>query len=213
MSWIFRILFFVLIMRPLVLIIFGLNVRHEERLPKRGPAIIVANHNSHLDTMALIALFPVRLLFKLRPIAAADYFLKSRLMSWFSLNVIGIIPVKRTKREDGDDPLAGVHQALDNRDIVILYPEGTRGEPEQMVDFKKGVSFVAERNPNVPVVPIFLHGTGKALPKGAFIPVPLFLDVFVGEPMKWTGDRASFMSQLRERIHGLGAGSYFSEGY
>ncbi len=213
MAWLLRILFFVLIMRPLVLIVFGLNVRHGERLPKRGPAIIVANHNSHLDTMALISLFPIRQLFKLRPIAAADYFLKSKAWAWFSLNVIGIIPIARTKREEGEDPLVGVHEALDNRDIVILYPEGTRGEPEQMIDFKKGVSFVAEKHPNVPVVPIFLHGTGKALPKGAWLPVPLFLDVFIGEPIKWTGDRLSFMNQLKEQIHGLGAGAYFSEWY
>ena len=213
MGWLLKILFFVLIMRPLVLILFGLNVRHGERLPRRGPAVVVANHNSHLDTMALISLFPVRQVLKLRPIAAADYFLQNRLWAWFSLNVIGIIPVSRKARAEGEDPLAGVHEALRNRDIVILYPEGTRGEPEQMIDFKKGVSFVAEKNPDAPIVPIFLHGTGKALPKGSWFPVPLFLDVFVGESMKWTGDRASFMDQLKERIHGLGAGSYFSEWY
>jgi 1-acyl-sn-glycerol-3-phosphate acyltransferase len=57
-----RYLFHLLVVRPLVLVILGLNIRGREHLPQKGPAIIVANHNSHLDTLALLSLFPLALI-------------------------------------------------------------------------------------------------------------------------------------------------------
>src|SRR5687767_8200289 len=111
-----KLLFFGLIVRPLVLFVMGLVVSHRERLPRRGPCIIAANHNSHLDTMVLMSLFPLRDLPRLRPVAAADYFLKSGWMAWFSLNVSGIIPIVRGGVADRDKLFAPCHEALDRGD-------------------------------------------------------------------------------------------------
>ncbi len=192
-----RYAFFNLIIRPVVLVGFGLNVRHRERLPKHGPAIVVANHNSHLDTLVLITLFSWRSLRWLRPVAAADYFFKNRLVAWFVLKIIGVIPVSREARASGGDPLAGLSEALGRRETLIFFPEGSRGEPEQLAEFKTGIAHLAKRHPEVPVFPVFLHGAGKALPKGKHLPVPFFCDVFVGEPLYWGGERAEFMEQLQ----------------
>ena len=203
MTALLRFLFYGVFIRLVVLIVLGLNVRHRERLPRSGPAIIVANHNSHLDTMVLMSLFPLTLLPKLSPVAAMDYFLTSRLFAWFTLKIIGILPIKRTVSRGDENPLAPCDEALARGKVLIIFPEGSRGEPEQLQHFKGGIARLAESNPAVPVTPVFLHGLGKVLPKGEALLVPFFCDVFVGEPLSWTGDRRSYMRQLDERMKQL----------
>ena len=198
-----RFVFFNLFVRPVLLIVLGLNVRHRERLPRRGPALLVANHNSHLDTMVLMGLFPYRKLHLVTPVAAADYFLSTRFMAWFSRNIIGIIPIARKREGDTGDPLQAISAALDANKIVIFFPEGSRGEPEQMVDFKSGIARLAERHPEVPVVPVFMHGLGKALPRGEALLVPFVLDIFIGEALRWDGDQQRFLDSVKSAILAL----------
>ena len=204
-------LFFALLVRPFLLVVTGTNVRRAERLPKDGPAIVVGNHNSHLDTVTLMSLFPGHLLDRVRPAAAADYFLRSGPLAWFSSRLIGIIPVDRGGRAEGEDPLAGVSRALEAGSVVIFFPEGTRGEPERFKQMRSGIFHLAQRHPAVPIVPVFLHGLGKALPKGAFLPVPFFCDVFVGEPLERSDDKAAFLASLQARFEALRAEGTFPE--
>lgn len=195
-----RWLFYLLIVRPLTLIVLGIHIRHRERLPEKGPAILVANHNSHLDTLVMMTLFPLRMLNRIRPVAAADYFLKNRWLAWFSLNIMHIIPLRRKGGQKNRDLFQGITTALAQGDLVILYPEGSRGEPERLQKYKSGIYHLARECPDVPIYPIFMHGLGKALPKGDPILVPFFCDVFVGEPFRWQEDRQAFMEELNLRM-------------
>lgn len=195
-----RLIFYTFV-RVFLYIALGFNVRRKNLLPKQGPAIVVANHNSHLDTMVLISLFPLRRLPLLRPVAAADHFLRNKWMAWFSSRIVGIIPIVRGGGDS--DPLRPCQEALHQGKILILFPEGSRGEPERMSALKKGIAHLAADFPTVPVIPVFMHGLGKALPRNESLLVPFFCDVFVGESLYGGPDRNAFMANLKSRLEEL----------
>ena len=202
MNTLLRFLFFAVLVRAVVLIWLGLNVRHRERLPEDGPAIIAANHNSHLDTMSLMSLFPLKLLPKLRPVAAADYFDTGGFWGWFAKNIIGIIPVKRGSGKEGN-PLEPCERALDRGEILIIFPEGSRGEPEAMQAFKKGIGHLATARWKVPVVPVFMYGLGKAMPKGSGLILPVNCTVSVGELLYGKPSYDAFVKELEASMTAL----------
>lgn len=193
-----KVLFFALVVRPLVLVGLGLNVVNRRRLPTEGPAVIAANHNSHLDTMVLMSLFPLAVLHRVRPAAAADYFLANRYRAWFSQNVIGIIPLDRSGTTEIDLVFATCRQALDRGDILILFPEGSRGAPEQMGRIRKGIYHLLKGREQIGVTPVVMHGLGRALPRGEALFVPFNCDVVIGEPLTVRGKASQFVRQLGE---------------
>jgi 1-acyl-sn-glycerol-3-phosphate acyltransferase len=199
-----RLLFFALVVRPVLFLMLGFNVRRREWLPIRGPAIVVANHNSHLDAPVLMSLLPLRLLPRIRPVAAADYFLRNRWLAWFALRIMGIIPLRMGSRQPKEVMLAEIVTALENGAVIILFPEGTRGEPEKFGKFRTGIGVLAEWFPQVPIHPVYLYGLGKALPRGEALLVPFFCDVFVGPALHGEGgDRRAFMARLDEAMRRL----------
>jgi 1-acyl-sn-glycerol-3-phosphate acyltransferase len=201
-----RLLLLMLVARPIAQFMTGADVIGRDRLPKSGPAIIAANHNSHVDTLLLLTIFPPKLMRHVRPAAAADYFLKDPFIGWFSRKLVGIVPVERARAGTGADVLAPARQALAEGAIIIVFPEGTRGGGgDEMGELKSGVARLAEAFPSAPVCPIWIEGAGRVLPKGTFLPVPLNCTVLVGEPLAWGGDRTAFMAALRERLLGLKA--------
>ncbi len=177
------ILFFVLVVSPGLLILTGLRAIGRERLPTTGPAVIAANHNSHLDVVALMSLFPLRLLHRVRPVAAADHFLKRGPIGWLARNILNIIPIDRSGR-GAEVVLDPVRDALGRGEIVIIFPEGTRGVPEVMQKFRRGATVLADAFQGVPFLPIHLSGLGKSLPRGDWRFVPFSAEARIGPPRR-----------------------------
>ncbi|MBD0337365.1 MAG: 1-acyl-sn-glycerol-3-phosphate acyltransferase [Cyanobacteria bacterium Co-bin13] len=202
---------FLLIAKAVVRILLGLHIQHRERLPRSGPAILVANHNSHLDTFVIMSLFPLSMAHRLRPVANEQYFLKqNRWLAWFSRHVLDIIPVTCQPTASPHPANCGYRTflkscatALAQNQILILYPEGSRGKPEHLGEFNSGIAHLAKQHPNVPIVPIFLQGLGKALPKGASLLVPFLCWAYVGKPLYWSGQKQTFLEQLTAQVQAL----------
>jgi 1-acyl-sn-glycerol-3-phosphate acyltransferase len=190
-----RILFTLCIVWPVIWLWLGLRVKHRARLPKRGPAIVVANHNSHMDVFALLSLFPLRRQWEMHPVAAADYFLRNKRMAWFTLNILNVIPISRKGRTT--NPLALCEQALRDGKTLILFPEGTRGEPGKLAPLKSGLWFLSQSMPEVPIIPIWLRGTEQVMAKGNRIPLPLFIDINIGNALSFNPDKKVFMEDLK----------------
>lgn len=196
-----RWLFTLCIAYPVVWIWLGVSVSNRRKLPVNGPAIIVANHNSHLDVLTLFTLFPLHTLVKVQPVAAADYFLKNKLVAWFALKVIGIIPVYRGAHQA--NPLQACVNALAENKIVIIFPEGTRGEPGKFSEIKSGIWHLSQQCPDVPIIPVYMHGLDRSMGKGQKMPVPFFIEIYIDAPVLFEVDKVAFKKTLLSRFVAL----------
>ncbi len=190
--------FFIFIVRPIVLVVAGVSLQGKEHLPKKGAAILVANHNSHLDTMVIMSLFSLKTLERVRPIGAWDYFCNKPYKQWLSKHLLDLIALKRRPSKADGHPFEEIYKALDKGDIVLLFPEGSRGSPEVMKPFKTGIAHIVKDYPDIPVVPLSIYGAGKALPKGEGLFVPFVIDVRVGEAIFYESQEKSLYTQELE---------------
>jgi 1-acyl-sn-glycerol-3-phosphate acyltransferase len=195
--------FFAFLVRPFMALFIGLRVRGAERLPKSDPFILVANHSSHLDTISLLSLFPLKRLRRIRPVAAADYFERNRLVSLTVRTLFNILPIARKNITPENNPLRQMQAAVERGDSLIIFPEGTRGGTGDMGQFRPGVGHLLERVPNLPVIPAYLVNMGRSLPKGEYIPVPFFCEIRLGEARTLSGDRNEITKALEGAVREL----------
>ena len=150
-----------------------------------GPVIYIANHNSHLDAMSLMTIVPSHRIHLTHSVAAQDFFGRSGFRSWSMKNLVNAVLISRTKEERDVDPIELLDAMLRQGHSLILFPEGTRGVPGVMADFKRGVGHLASRHPEIPVIPVYLDGLYRNLPKGRTLIVPFGGTLVMGDPMSF----------------------------
>jgi 1-acyl-sn-glycerol-3-phosphate acyltransferase len=140
-------------------LLFRIEFRGREFIPAKGGFILVSNHLSYLDPLAVGTACPRKVSFMAKDTLFGYPFLRG----W--LKAVGAIPVKR-----GAPDLSAIKTAMHNAASgkgLALFPEGTRRAKENaFIDPEPGAGFLADKL-NVPVIPAFVSGTDKALPKGA----------------------------------------------
>jgi 1-acyl-sn-glycerol-3-phosphate acyltransferase len=193
-----------LLLLGFVRLLTGAQARWHGCPPKAEQRIYFANHQSHADLVLIWAALPKTLRSTTRPIAARDYWTTSPFKRWLTSEVFNAVYVERERKGD-EDPLQPLDNALASGDSLILFPEGTRGFDEDPQPFKSGLYNLAQRFPDVVLVPTWIHNVQRVMPKGEVLPVPVLCSVTFGEPLRLAPSeaRADFLHRARAAVMAL----------
>jgi 1-acyl-sn-glycerol-3-phosphate acyltransferase len=185
MKKIILIIIYTVFWRNFLRIFIGLQYFNNKSLRNIKQFILIANHNSHMDTMALMSAIPSRFIHRVHPIAARDFFggsLFSRILMRYLVNATLI---RRDREDPKRDPIDDMDKMLKKQRSLILYPEGSRGITGKMSNFKRGLGYLVQRNPNINVIPVYLENIYKTLPKGKKLILPYNCSIKFGQPIKF----------------------------
>ena len=160
----------------LMRLLFRVEGRGTEHVPAEGPVLIVANHSSVLDPPLVGGMCPRQLTF----LAKAELF---RIPGFGGLiRRLGARPLRR----EGADPsaLRTARRVLAEGKALLVFPEGTRGPEGELREAKAGAGMLAVAS-GAAVVPVYIRGTGGALPRGRCLPRPAKVVVTFGAPLRF----------------------------
>ncbi|XAH24523.1 lysophospholipid acyltransferase family protein [Xylophilus sp. GW821-FHT01B05] len=198
----------------LVRLLTGAQARWYGCPPKAEQRIYFANHQSHADLVMIWAALPQELRSITRPVAAKDYWTKTRFRHWITTAVFNAVYVDRSggKPAAGEappaeavDPLQPLEEALERGDSIIIFPEGTRGAGDDPQAFKSGLYTLAQRFPHVVLVPTWIQNIQRVMPKGEVVPVPILCSVTFGAPVQVEAgeERRPFLDRARLAVMAL----------
>lgn len=152
--------------------------------PIDAKRVYFANHTSNGDFILIWTVLPKKLRKKTRPVAAADYWLTSKLKSFIGKHVFNAVLIDRNSETRQQDPVTQMVEALDKDESLIIFPEGTRNETdESLLPFKTGIFHLATQRPEVEFVPVWIENLNRVLPKREIIPIPFMCTVAFGAPI------------------------------
>ena len=177
-----------ILFQPLILgllrIFQTLEITHRSDLKIPKPSLIIANHESHLDTFTVLASLPISLRRKVAIGAAKDYFFTNPILGFLCRLLLNMFPIDR----DGNirESLTTIGKFVDKNYSVLIFPEGTRTLTGKMKHFKNGIGVIAVEM-ELPVLPIKISGNFNMLSKSHFIPKRGITNVSIGNSVTASG--------------------------
>ncbi len=187
-------------LRPFLKLFSGVTVIGKEHLLNLDQYIIIANHNSHLDIFVLFGLIPIRDLCRTHAVAAKGYFSRSRLLFGVVKFLFDPVFIDRGEYSKTKGVLDELKTIIEKKHNMIIFPEGTRGKPGEMLQFKSGIGRLVSEYPDVPIVPVFLAGTERALPRSSALLLPFWNYVIVGPPQVCSGQHRDITRHLEQTL-------------
>ena len=167
--------------------------------------VYFANHTSNADMPMIWSVLPPALRRTVRPVAAADYWLKNKLRAFVGPEVFNCVLIDRRPEVD-DKPLDKIIAALDEGSSLIIFPEGNRNMTDDpLLPFKAGLYNMGKARPDVDLVPTWVANLTEIMPKGEVIPLPLICTVTFGEPIhvKEGESKDAFLKRASEALLAL----------
>jgi 1-acyl-sn-glycerol-3-phosphate acyltransferase len=161
-----------------VLLITGTRmvIRGRERIEKGQSYIIISNHQSHFDILALVTSLSIQFRWVIK-----RELLKIPLFG-YALYASRNIFIDRSNREQS---MKSIHDGMDRLPPgagVMFFAEGTRSPDGTIQQFKKG-GFIIAMERNLPVLPVTVNGSRAVLPKGSIVFHSGRIEVVVGDPI------------------------------
>ena len=163
-----------------------LKVIGKENIPNT-PSVIVSNHQSTWETLALQTVFPHQ-----------TWVLKQELQ-WIPIFGWGLALLKPIIINRGEK-LKAIKKVMKQGSarikegiFVVVFPEGTRQPYKQLGEYQNGGVAIAKKT-NCDIVPVY-HDAGKLWPKGSFVKQPGTITLVIGKPIQSTGKSASVLTK------------------
>ena len=196
-----------LIVGPIVRTAFRPWVIGHENIPKTGAVIVASNHLSFIDSVFL----PLMIDRQISYLAKSDYYTGQGLKGWLTrtfLKSAGMLPIDRSGGKASEASLQTGLGVLARGEVLGIYPEGTRSPDGRLYRGRTGVARMVLEG-SVPVVPVALIDTEKAMPIGRRIPKVRRIGIAIGAPLDFTrfhgmeGDRFILRSITDEIMYEL----------
>lgn len=166
-------------------------------MPKdpRRPYVVVSNHESFVDIL-LISHLP----WEMKWLSKVEI-LRIPILGW-NMVLAGDVPVERGTRKSALKAIRRCQEVLADKVSVMMFPEGTRSETDDMLPFKEG-AFRLAVDSGVPILPIVVRGTRNALPKHGWRFGRSHAEVRVLEPIETAGLKTKDVAALTEKVRNL----------
>lgn len=178
----------------------GRRVEGADRVPRDGPVVFMANHESWLDIPVLLASIPVQVRFLAKKSLFGIPFL-----GW-AMRAMDFIPVDRENRREAVKSFEEAAQHIRTGRSVLIFPEETRTRDGNLLPFQRG-GFLIAIKAGVPIVPVGLDGPARCLARGSYLLRPGLISIRFGDPLP-TADlgvtaKAALMNEVRDAMETL----------
>jgi len=172
------------------------TVKGLHNIDPAGSYIYMSNHLSNFDIPVLLAYLPVQF----RWLAKAELF-KIPIFG-YAMQRAGYISINRFDRKSAIQSLNKVAEIIRNGTSVIIFPEGTRSQNQNIQSFKKG-GFVLAVDSGVPITPMIIHGTWTIMQKKQILVRPGNVVLEIKKPIKTLDYTRKTKNDLMEKVRNI----------